>query len=407
MAEAIEKLVEGIENVEENIEVDSSTLRQNDSQNDPNTRLEPKSNNESSKVEIIAAEQLVNVIEEEEVSAEDDYELRRKEKREACRGARFMPRKKFHELAQHLQEVMEESLPKIVDTHVKELTKAQMQLSKNARISGAENSSQINNAISNHIPSQVDSSIRNYMSGHILHVRPDQASPASTQEQQYQLYLTIKDNPQLQQDDLPIWLALKYKFERLHVFDTPCRPFAIRPRDQDDPHDDAHPEGESSAKRQKTTKHGTYVFGESSSAQVNESEPDDDELPTEKVSQELVEEIDPKALALSLVNQDLFYLKKGNSRPEKIVMSLHKFPAVIFPDDDIEERNSRWVDKYIVARRANGSIVSITELDYKNLNKNDIEDLYLLIVYGKVDDYAETGVTFLNFMSFYDIYYLS
>ncbi|GJY23831.1 hypothetical protein Tco_0397489 [Tanacetum coccineum] len=46
--------------------------------------------------------------------------------------------------------------------------------------------------------------------------------------------------------------------------------------------------------------------------------------------------------------------------------------------------------KWIVTRRANGSIVSITESDYKNLNKNDIEDLYLLIVNGKVDDYAET-----------------
>ncbi|GJV65114.1 hypothetical protein Tco_1475942 [Tanacetum coccineum] len=231
----------------------------------------------------------------------------------------------------------------------------------------------------------------------------------------------MKDNPQLQHDDLPIWLALKYKFERLHVSDTPCRPSVIRSRDQDDPHDDAHPEGENSAKRQKTTEHGTYVFGESSSGQVNESR-DDDELPTEKVSQELVKEMsqtvdeaklrkfvnemskqrctsgdptlviqscqrDPKAHAPSLVNQDLLYLKKENSRPEKIVMSLHKFPAIIFPDDDIEQRTSRW----IITRRANGSIVSITESDYKNLNKNDIEDMYLLIVNGKlgVENYQQ------------------
>ncbi|GKE40181.1 hypothetical protein Tco_1463586 [Tanacetum coccineum] len=64
-------------------------------------------------------------------------------------------------------------------------------------------------------------------------------------------------------------------------------------RDQDDPFDDAHPEGKNDAKRQKTSKHETYMFGESSSCQVNESEPDsyatyDDELLTEKVSQELV-----------------------------------------------------------------------------------------------------------------------
>ncbi|GJY19578.1 hypothetical protein Tco_0391069 [Tanacetum coccineum] len=82
---------------------------------------------------------------------------------------------------------------------------------------------------------------------------------------------------------------------------------------------------------------------------------------------------DPEAPPLSLINQDLLYLKKGSSGPEKIVLSLHKFPAIIFNDDDIEERTSRWPD-------------------YKNLNKNDIEDMYLLIMNGKVPDYAETGL---------------
>ncbi|GKB85787.1 hypothetical protein Tco_0958059 [Tanacetum coccineum] len=109
---------------------------------------------------------------------------------------------------------------------------------------------------------------------------------------------------------------------------------------------------------------------------------------------------DPEASTLSLVNQDLLYLKKGSSGPEKIVLSLHKFPAIIFKDDDIEEQTSRWVNKChehkfiteIVARRVNECIVSITEPDYKNLNKNDIEDMYLLIMNGKVPDYAETGL---------------
>ncbi|GJS91808.1 hypothetical protein Tco_0774444 [Tanacetum coccineum] len=402
-----------------------------------------------------------------------------------------MPRKKFNVLAQHLQEIMEESLPTMNQADVaKMIADAIQQERENLR---AEISSQITNAITNHIPSHVDSSVRNYMSGHILH------------------------------DDLPIWLALKYKFKRLHMSDTPCRPSAVRPRDQDDPYDDAHPDGENSIKKQKMFEHGTYVFGVSSSGQDYESKPDDDEIPTKKVSQELVNEmsqtvdeaklrkvvdemlrqrctsgdehqyhidqmqnflkndivwesrkeilvsphpqrptlvvqscqIDPKAPALSLVNQDLLYLKKGSSRPEKIVMSLHKFPAVIFPDDDIEQRTSRWVEKSvkkfnpyarynfkhwkkthakifyikkqkepgnpkevvysnskifqiiktywelghehkfiikIVARRANGSIVSITESDYKNLNKNDIEDMYMLIVNNKVDDYVETGL---------------
>ncbi|GJZ03370.1 hypothetical protein Tco_0536645 [Tanacetum coccineum] len=49
---------------------------------------------------------------------------------------------------------------------------------------------------------------------------------------------------------------------------------------------------------------------------------------------------DPKAPALDLLNQDLFYLKKGNVRPTKYTLSLHKFPVVLFPDDDMEERTS-------------------------------------------------------------------
>nr|GFA90462.1 hypothetical protein [Tanacetum cinerariifolium] len=196
---------------------------------------------------------------------------------------------------------------------------------------------------------------------------------------------------------------------------------------------------------------------------------DDDEIPTKQVSQDIMEEVsltideaklkkiademlrqrctlgdehqyhidqmknflksdirDPKAPALSLINQDLLYLKKGNLGPEKIVLSLHKFPAVAFNDDDIEERTSRWVNKCvkkfnpyarygvehwknphakifyirkhkepgkpkeIITRRANECIVLNTEPDFKNLNKNDIEDMYLLIINRKVADYAET-----------------
>ncbi|GJW83454.1 hypothetical protein Tco_0156599 [Tanacetum coccineum] len=79
IAEEIEKLVEGAKNVE-NFKDDSSTLRQNDTQNIPGTMLEPRSDKESPDVEITAVEQPVNVIEEEEESAKDDYELRRREK---------------------------------------------------------------------------------------------------------------------------------------------------------------------------------------------------------------------------------------------------------------------------------------------------------------------------------------
>ncbi|GKF31134.1 hypothetical protein Tco_0100932, partial [Tanacetum coccineum] len=76
IAEEIKKMVEGTES-EDSDEVDNSNLN---SQNDPNTRIDPRSYKESLEVEKTADVQPVNVIEEEKESASDDYELRRRVK---------------------------------------------------------------------------------------------------------------------------------------------------------------------------------------------------------------------------------------------------------------------------------------------------------------------------------------
>ncbi|GKA27580.1 hypothetical protein Tco_0713748 [Tanacetum coccineum] len=151
-------------------------------------------------------------------------------------------------------------------------------------------SSQVNVAIANHIPLQVDTSVRNYMSGHILHVHPSKDTTPSAQEQQYQLSS------------------------------------AVRPRDMDDPHDDAHLKGGRGIMQRGRRHLNSYVI-------------DNDVIPNEKASQELVDEISQTI--------DEAHNCKGNSRPDKIVLSLHQFPAVIFPDDDIEERTFRWVEKCV------------------------------------------------------------
>ncbi|GJU40836.1 hypothetical protein Tco_1193793 [Tanacetum coccineum] len=325
-----------------------------------------------------------------------------------------MPKRMFDKLASHLQDVMFEALPKMVDDHIKEQVTRQVLEQLKRENLRAEISSQIQNAIANHIPSQVDASVP----------------------------------------------------------DTSCRPSAISPRDQDDPHDDAHPEGENSAKRQKTYEYEAYVSRESSSGQVNKSNQgpsslgnqelvddydfwidsyasDDDEIPIKQVSQELMDEFmqsvdeaklrkvadeikeilvlphppkptpvvqscqrDPKSPVMTLMNHDLLYLKKRSTGPEKIMLSLHKFPAnnhaKIFyirkqkelgkPKEEIYS-NSKIIEiiktywelghehKFvteIIAKRDNESIVSITESDYKNLNKNDIKDMYMLVVNHKL-----------------------
>ncbi|GJS53984.1 hypothetical protein Tco_0627346 [Tanacetum coccineum] len=258
-----------------------------------------------------------------------------------------MPRKSSDQLADDLHDVMAETLPSMVKDHVTEQVKKQVPeqvrdqvlvyvakglilerqkineemqrmddkaiLQERGNIH-AQISCQIQKAIDDSIPSQFDAFVRNYMSGHILHVHPAQSQTASVPEQQYQLYLAMKADPQMQQQDIAIWLALQMKFEITQVPQTACRPSAVRPRDQEDSHDDAHPEGENSAKRQKTSEYKAYVSGESSSGQVNEEEPglstsgnqehdddfdfwtdsyafDDDEIPTKQVSQDIMEEI--------------------------------------------------------------------------------------------------------------------
>ncbi|GJS54841.1 hypothetical protein Tco_0628203 [Tanacetum coccineum] len=361
---------------------------------------------------------------------------------------RFLSRKSFDTLADHLQEVMVESLPTMVDTHIKEQVKKQVPeqvrdqvpvyvaeglimerqktkeemeqmiskaiLQERGNIQ-AEISSQIQKAIDHHIPSQVDASVRSYMS--VLNCN---------------------------NKDIAIWLALQMKFENLQVPQTTCRPSAVRPRDQDDPHDDAHPKGENSAKRQKTSEYEVYVSGESSSGQVNEEErgpstsgnqeqeddydfwtdsyaSDDDEIPTKQVSQDIMEEVSLtideaklKKMADEMLRQRCtsgdehqYHIDQMENflqsdivweRPEKIVLSLHKFLAIIFNDDDIEEHTSIWVNKCVKKFNpyARYGVEHWTEILMQSLSTSEQkepggtnEDVYLIKDHSS---YQNTGI---------------
>ncbi|GJR47756.1 hypothetical protein Tco_1315859 [Tanacetum coccineum] len=465
--EEIEKLLDGQENI-----VDCSSIPKNDESNIPGTRIEPRSDKESPEVEI-AKEKEVEISKEKEKiptrfkSTEILHEYNGRYGYSVCTStARFMPRKSFRI---HLSDTLHDVLVEIFSCYgVKHSKEHGGEERGNIQ---AQISTQIENAIANVIPSQVDISVRSYMSGHILHVHPDQSQTSSVPEQQYQLYLVMKAGPQLQQQDIAIWMALQMKFERNTVLQTTCRTPAVRPRDQDDPHDDAHPEGENSAKRQKTSEYEAYVSGESSSGQVFQEEQapstlgnqeqnddfdfwtdsyasDDDEIPSKQVSQEIMEEVSltiDEAKLRKMANEMLrqrctsgdehqyhidqmknflksditfLYLRKEYSGTEKIVLLLHKFPAIIFNDDDIEERTSIWVNKVCKKLHPYADMVLILEESscdishketrralekpnkeiYSNSKiiqpdyKNDIEDIYLLIMNGKVPDYADIGL---------------
>ncbi|GJW52914.1 hypothetical protein Tco_0096999 [Tanacetum coccineum] len=235
----------------------------------------------------------------------------------------------------------------------------------------------------------------------------------------------MKDDEKLRNNDLSIWWSLKIKFDKHAPSTTPCRTAAIRPGDHDDDHDDAHPEGENSAKRQKMSEHGTYTVGESSLKQHKDQEPNPSDLEVGNVAftnskdscnlskmpkrsksstNYFVESILVLSQAWQLKNKEVYSVTTQNlwakqdhirrqkelrDKPEE-VYSRSKIVEVIRTSYELGHEHKFITE--IVVRRANGKIDPIKESDYKYLNKNDIEGLYLLCINGKVKDYKETGL---------------
>ncbi|GKF09535.1 hypothetical protein Tco_0043759, partial [Tanacetum coccineum] len=182
-----------------------------------------------------------------------------------------MPRTSSDQLTDNLPDVMMETLPSLVKEKVMEQVKKE-------------------------VHAQVRDQVRVYLAEGLILERN------TTKEETERL-----TSKAILQERGPIWLALQMKFEKSQVPQTACRYSAVRTRDQDDPHDDAHPEGEIN-----------FISGLILMLLII--------TPLVQSCQR-----DPEAPALSLINQDLLYLKKGNSGPEKIILSLYKFPAIVTP----------------------------------------------------------------------------
>ncbi|GJU86605.1 hypothetical protein Tco_1294151 [Tanacetum coccineum] len=427
----IEKIVEGNDDVDENQFVDEIL----NSQEDPNTRIEHESHKERPEVEKSVELMIINK-EEEEESVEDT--LRRKKWKELkkltaskpssslpkpkierskffkgilARMSRrydymfrhmrqsFMPKKDMEAISDAVHHTLKKVVPPLVDKTTNDIVKKNLPkvVAEAIRLERKKVKDDIAAIVVNVVKKERES-IRAELS---VHVTNDVANTVPSQ---------MKDDKQAHEVDLPIWMSLKIKFEKLVPLVEPCRVTAVRTRDHEDYHDDAtRPKGESSAKRQKISKHGTFTRGESSSSQaMDESTPsssgtleqledfdawqddqgiDDDEVPSEECHQNCEEhqyhldqmksymesqivwesrkedltlqipkkpspvfqscERNPKILPMSLVNQDLFYLMNGNSEERKYVPSLHKIHAFLFLENDLEELNTRWVKKTI------------------------------------------------------------
>ncbi|GJS74048.1 hypothetical protein Tco_0706889 [Tanacetum coccineum] len=213
--------------------------------------------------------------------------------------------------------------------------------------------SQISNNLATNVPPQVDAFLRNYLNNNILHAHL-KSSSSSIPNLQHQLYLKMKDDPQAHNADFT---------------------------------------GESSAKRKKMFDKGKSAMSDSSSKTTKGSSQ------TKLSIQESQKEYDP-----------------WSEDQETNDNEIHAFP---FPENDLEELMSRWIGKvikrfklearYAVHRQKStwakiyyirgqlekrsdpDEVYSDQKIVEKYLNKNVIEDLYLMCLNGKIN-YQENKI---------------
>ncbi|GJZ42532.1 hypothetical protein Tco_0589418 [Tanacetum coccineum] len=356
--------------------VDDSSIPRNDESNILSNRIEPKSNKESLEVEITKDKEveitnetlvvditnvviLVNVNDEDEEITDEVYDNNRRVKGKigcyaylfAHLRVRFMPRKSFDTLADNLHDVMVETLPTMVDKHIKEQFIKQ-------------------------VPDQVHNQVPVYVAEGLILER--QKAKEETKRLIAKAILQERGNIQDQ---------ISTQIENAIANVIPSQV---------------------DASRQALSTLGNQEQDADFDFWTDSYASDDDEIPMKQVSQDIMEEVSLTIDESKLRKMaDEMLRQRCTSGDEHQRLSCHlKFLAVIINDDDIEERTSRWVNKcvrkfnpyarYGVEHWKNPH----TKIFYirkqkgpgKPKEENDIEDIYLVDLNGKVPAYADTGL---------------
>nr|GFB29640.1 hypothetical protein [Tanacetum cinerariifolium] len=248
----IEKMVKGQENV-----VDDSLIPRNAEHNIPSTRLKIKSDKECPEVEFTDVVIPVNVYDEEE---EEDkitdvvYELKRREKGKNVEESRITLFPTPIRSPRIHTDLVSSDTEKL-----QELTVTTSSLSNTNRLLSLFKTKPARFKRYKSLFQELQGRYR-YLFEHLRAKFMPRKS-----------FVTLVDHlHEVMADSLPNMVDKHIK-EQVpeQVPQTTCKTPVVRLRDQDDPYDDAHPDGENSAKRQKTSEYEAYVSGESSSGQDN------------------------------------------------------------------------------------------------------------------------------------------
>ncbi|GJZ28617.1 hypothetical protein Tco_0573264 [Tanacetum coccineum] len=326
-----------------NVEGDSLIPRNDDDQNILGTRLEPRSDKESPEVEITVVVQPVNVNEKEGESADDEYELKRREKG------------KHVEETRNILSPSPIRSPRIHSTLISSDTEKVQELTVNDPTPSSSTPSSCS-------PNPKISTTNRLLS--LLKAKPRRFKCYKSFFHELSGHVMSEALPKMVDD---------------HIQEQAKRQVSEQVNASDDPHDDAHPEGGKIAKRQKTSEYEAYVSVESSSRQINKS----DQGPSSSCNQEKVDDFDFWTNSYASDDDEVPTKQVSQDLIDEIMQTIDEAKLRKVADEMLRQQ-------WIIGRRANGNIMSITKSDYKNLNKNDIEDMYLLVVNDKVPDYAET-----------------
>nr|GEW19378.1 hypothetical protein [Tanacetum cinerariifolium] len=199
-------------------------------------------------------------------------------------------------------------------------------------------------------------------------------------------------------DNITLWEALRHKFENYSTSYTSYREDEFHSHHDEHQEDDAPPEGEKRVKRSKKIKVYKVIPEDVTSELIAEFQIVDKRVPTifdrarmeatlkdalsnqfrnaEEYAYHLEQSTNfienqivwesrqqdiPRIIAKTLIfyrpqrnpnepprclyNKDLFFLKYGNTKERKYILSLHKIHAEEFPEPDLEEKLNRWVRK--------------------------------------------------------------
>nr|GEX08646.1 hypothetical protein [Tanacetum cinerariifolium] len=245
------KMVEGQENV-----IDDSSILGNAEHNNPGTRLEPKSDKESPEVEFTDVVIPVNVYdteEEEDEITDEVYKLKRSGKGKNIEESRITP---FPTPIRS---------PRIHTDLVSLDTKKLQELTVTTSSSSSPNTKLSNTNRLLSLFKAKPARFKCYKSffqelqgryGYLFEHLRAKFMPRKS-------FVTLADHlHKAMANSLPTMVDKHIKEQVQQQV----------PEDQDDPHGDAHPEGENSAKRKKTSEYEAYVSGESLSGQENVQE---------------------------------------------------------------------------------------------------------------------------------------